>query len=991
VHQPPDEWARVRQVFDGALAVPSEARDGYLTDACGADQALRQQVELLLASHDRAGSFLETPPGPSSDAGAHVPQIAGQRIGAYEVVSRLGAGGMGEVYLARDLKLGREVAIKVLPHRFTRDPERLARFEREARVLAALNHPNVGAIYGVEDPAPGSSAVATRALVLELVEGDTLAERIALGTRDSGSGGRGTTESRVPTHKTRRGLPVAEALRVAEQIAGALQAAHDKGIIHRDLKPANVKITPAGMVKVLDFGLAKAALGDAGSSPDLSHSPTMTIGGTEAGMILGTAAYMSPEQARGHVVDKRTDIWAFGCVLYEMLAGRVAFAGATVSDTIAAILEREPEWSALPRATPAKIRDLLRRCLQKDPNRRLHDIADARIEIEDVRAPQAHPVSPHAWKIIGATATLALAVAVFLWLRADRRPRPTSSEWVQITNFQDSATQPALSPDGRMLTFIRGAGTFTTQGQIYVKQLPDGEPVPLTHDNLVKMSPVFSPDSARVAYTVNADASAWNTWAVAALRGEPRLWLRNAAGLTWIGKDQVLFSEIKQGRHMAIVSSPQDRTEARDVYVPENGSGMAHRSYVSPDKKTVLVVEMDESGVWMPCRLVPFEPGSAGRTVGPLDARCTDAAWAPDGTFMYFSADRGDGFHLWRQRVPEGQPEQITSSVTQEEGLAIAPDGRSLITSVGLRRRAIFVRDATGDERQVSVEGYAYFPLLSMDGQKICYRVSRSVGTGQSPTELWMTELATGHSERVLATQLVTSYDVSRDDRIIAAVREPDGKSTLWLAWLDGREQPRRIPGVEGDNPRFGRRGEIVFRATDGSSSFLFRVNEDGTARQQLSSNRLASGTAVGSVSPDGEWVSAMAAGSRPGESPRSAPDAPGVMTAFSTSGADPVGVFPNASTSRLRWAPDGKRVYLSIQFGDASSFANGRTYGLPLESGSMLPRIPDGGFRSEAELAAVPGVQILPHGDFAPGPSPSVYAFSRETVTRNLYRIPLP
>jgi Tol biopolymer transport system component len=743
---------------------------------------------------------------------------------------------------------------------------------------------------------------------------------------------------------------------------------------------------------VLDFGLAKAANGDAGSSSDLSHSPTMTIGGTREGMILGTAAYMSPEQARGSVVDKRTDIWAFGCVLYEMLAGRVAFAGDTVSDTIVSILEREPDWNALPRTTPGKIRDLLRRCLQKDPSRRVHDIADARIEIEETRTTSAHPhVSKRAWASVGVVSAVVLAFAVFFWLRSNRRPVPNTSDWVQITNFSDSATQPALSPDGRMLTFIRGAGTFTTEGQIYVKQLPDGEPVPLTHDNLVKMSPVFSPDSARVAYTVNADAGAWNTWAVAALRGEPRLWLRNAAGLTWIGKDQVLFSEIKQGRHMAIVSSPQDRTEARDVYVPENGSGMAHRSYVSPDKKTVLVVEMDESGVWMPCRLVPFEPGSAGRTVGPLDARCTDAAWAPDGTFMYFSADRGDGFHLWRQRSPEGPPEQITSSVTQEEGLAIAPDGRSLITSVGLRRRAIFVRDATGDERQVSVEGYAYFPLLSVDGQKVCYRVSRSVGTGQSPTELWMTERATGHSERVLATQLVTSYDVSRDDRIIAAVRGPDGKSTLWLAWLDGREQPRRIPGVEGDNPRFGRRGEIVFRATDGSSSFLFRVKEDGTARQQLSSNRLGSGTAVGGVSPDGEWVSAMAAGSSPGERPRSAPDAPSVMTAYSTSGADPVVVFPNASTSRLRWAPDGKRVYLSIQFGDASSFANGRTYTLPLEAGSMLPRIPDDGFRSEADLAAVPGVQILPYGDFAPGPSASIYAFSRETVTRNLYRIPLP
>jgi eukaryotic-like serine/threonine-protein kinase len=293
-----DEWTRVRQVFEGALAVPAEARAGYLADACGADHALRQQVELLLDSHDRAGSFLETPTGPSTDAVSHSVPLEGRRIGAYEVVSRLGAGGMGEVYRARDLKLGREVAIKVLPHLFTRDPERLARFEREARVLASLNHPNVGAIYGVEDPTPGSSAVATRALVLELVEGDTLAERIARGTRDSGFGisGEAQSTSRTSTPRTRRGVPVPEALRLAGQVAEALEAAHDKGIIHRDLKPANIKITPAGVVKVLDFGLAKAAAGDGKSSPDLSHSPTMTIGGTREGMILGTAAYMSPEQ-----------------------------------------------------------------------------------------------------------------------------------------------------------------------------------------------------------------------------------------------------------------------------------------------------------------------------------------------------------------------------------------------------------------------------------------------------------------------------------------------------------------------------------------------------------------------------------------------------------------------------------------------------------------------------------------------------------------------
>ena len=283
----------------------------------------------------------------------------GTRIGPYEIVSLLGAGGMGEVYRARDTKLERDVALKILPPAFTADADRAARFEREARLLASLNHPHIGAIYGFEN------AGDVPALVLELVEGDTLADRVRRGP-----------------------LPVAEAVAVAQQLADALDAAHGSGIIHRDLKPSNIKITPDGVVKVLDFGLAKAHIVE-GAAPDLSKSPTMTSGGTHAGVILGTAAYMSPEQARGKTVDKRTDIWAFGCVLYEMLTGRAAFRGETFSDMIAAIIGLEPDWGALPPATPAPLRVLLRRCLEKEPKRRLRDIGDARDWMEASRTGEA--------------------------------------------------------------------------------------------------------------------------------------------------------------------------------------------------------------------------------------------------------------------------------------------------------------------------------------------------------------------------------------------------------------------------------------------------------------------------------------------------------------------------------------------------------------------------------------------------------------------------
>src|SRR6266576_2854687 len=285
----------------------------------------------------------------------------GSRLGPYEILSALGAGGMGEVYRARDTKLGRDVALKVIPDTFALDPDRLARFQREAHVLASLNHPHIAAIYGFEDSGE------THALVLELVEGETIADRIARGA-----------------------IPLDEALPIARQIAEALEAAHEQGIIHRDLKPANIKITPDGVVKVLDFGLAKLA-DSAGSgqpaagSAQLSLSPTITSPAmmTGVGMILGTAAYMAPEQAKGRAADKRSDIWAFGCVLYEMLTGKGPFAGDDVSDTLANVLKREPDWSELPATVPVSIRALLRRCIEKDRRKRVADVSTALFALDE--------------------------------------------------------------------------------------------------------------------------------------------------------------------------------------------------------------------------------------------------------------------------------------------------------------------------------------------------------------------------------------------------------------------------------------------------------------------------------------------------------------------------------------------------------------------------------------------------------------------------------
>ena len=356
----PDDWPRLKDAFAGARALPMDERPAYLAAACDGNEALRREVESLLSSDERAKSFLEAPAVVRGDDTSVTRNLEGQRIGPYQIASRIGAGGMGEVYQARDTTLNRQVAIKVLLPAVASDPDRLARFRREARVLASLNHPHIAQIHGFED------ADGVHALVMELVEGPTLADRIVSGP-----------------------IPINEALAIASQIADALEAAHEQGIIHRDLKPANIKVREDGTVKVLDFGLAKGLDVPSSAGADVMQSPTLSAHATETGLILGTAAYMSPEQARGKAVDRRADLWAFGCVLYEMLTRQRAFGGDTPTDVLAAVVTTEPDWTRLPAETPAAIRTLLRRCLEKNRARRLDSAVAARLEIDDALATPA--------------------------------------------------------------------------------------------------------------------------------------------------------------------------------------------------------------------------------------------------------------------------------------------------------------------------------------------------------------------------------------------------------------------------------------------------------------------------------------------------------------------------------------------------------------------------------------------------------------------------
>ena len=422
-----------------------------------------------------------------------MPLAAGARVGSFEVIAPIGRGGMGEVYRARDSRLHRDVALKALPPGFEQDRERLARFEREARLLAALNHPNIAAIYGLEEQ-DGS-----RLLVMELVEGPTLAERLASGP-----------------------LPIDEALSVAAGITAGLEAAHEAGIIHRDLKPSNVKVRPDGAVKVLDLGLARVAE-TPGRAVDSSLSPTITTPATQAGVVLGTAAYMSPEQARGKPLDKRSDIFSFGCVLYECLSGKQAFSGETVSDTLSAILRAEPDWSELQAQTPLRVRDLLRRCLQKDPKQRLHDIADARIELEEARGAsgsgvampipvERRPRGRLARTIGGALLGAAITAAALLLLRRPQQaPTPSRVHAVLPLPPGDrigvSNPAVAVSPDGQTIVFqgirrVSDAGkTWWEAGSAALfRRALSGASAELIRGTEGGFAPFFSPDGQWIGF-----------------------------------------------------------------------------------------------------------------------------------------------------------------------------------------------------------------------------------------------------------------------------------------------------------------------------------------------------------------------------------------------------------------------------------------------------------------------------------------------------------
>jgi serine/threonine protein kinase/sugar lactone lactonase YvrE len=962
-----NRWNDVERVVQAALTRPSHERAAFVADACAGDSALVAEVESLLA-HEIAAEHLLSTPAAALMARPEDPEaFIGRQFGHYTLLELLGVGGMGEVYRARDRQLDRDVAIKILPPLFVNDPDRLARFEREAKMLAALNHPHIGAIYGLERGEPlTSSGHAVPALVLELVDGPTLAERLRQGP-----------------------LSVTDVVAIAMQIADALAMAHRQGIIHRDLKPANVKVMPSGLTKLLDFGLAK------GTGYEDSGSPT---GGAPAsptssrpGAVMGTVAYMSPEQARGEPVDARSDLFSLGAVMYEMITGRPPFGGETSSAILRAILNDTP---SSPRAfdprVPAALDQVVMRLLAKDRAARPQDASAVRIGLQRLASDLDAGSQDwrRRWRRSGGAAAAIVLTGIALWTA--RRPVTSGlveREYEQLTHFADSVTSPALSSDGRLLAFKRGPATFNGRGQIYVKALPDGEPVQLTSDTAAKMDPIFSPDRSRIAYTSINSQFVWDTWTVPVGGGEPRLWVPNASGLSWLRDGRLMFSEQTGGLHMKVATADEHRNAVRALYSPPGENGMAHRSAVSPDGAWVLVAEMD-APTWLPCRLVPFDGQSVGRRVGP-DGQCTGAAWSPDGKWMYFSSNHTGAFHLWRQAFPNGAPEQLTYGATEEEGIAPDPDGRSLLTAIGTRRQSIWVHDQRG-EREVSREGYGFIPTvpngstsrpLAADGRSLFYLVRQGAvrfsGPGERVGELWTTDLETGRHRSLLPGRPVIGYDVSHDgSQVVFAALDERGASHLWLARVDGTDAPRQLAAFEADSPRFDADGDIFCRGVENGGRFIYRLREGRAPEKAVQQPVVFFQT----TSPDGQWLIAMV-------QPADRQNGNLVTMALPRAGGPPV---PLCDTCDIDWTPNG--ASLVVRIGGASHL--GPTFLVPLEPGSMLPRWPAQASRSRENLESyLKSLRIARElVDWVyPFDTASTYVFMRSRTQRNIYRVPLP
>jgi serine/threonine-protein kinase len=759
----------------------------------------------------------------------------GIHVGPYEILSAIGAGGMGEVYRARDPKLGRDVAIKVLPEAFARDADRMARFQREAKVLASLSHPNIATIYGLEDS--GS----TRALVMELVEGPTLADRIKAGP-----------------------IPVDEAVRIARQIADALEYAHERGIVHRDLKPANVKVTNDDTVKVLDFGLAKALEGDP-SSFDISTSPTISRMATMQGVLLGTAAYMSPEQAKGRSVDRRADIWSFGCVLYEMLTGKVAFPGESVTDTLATVIRAEPDWSQLPAATPMRVRVLLQRSLQKDPKQRLRDIGDARISLDEVLygAPEGSPslaaverAARRPWPWLASALGLGLIMAAIASLATWNLkpspapiPKPVTRFTVTLPPGQHLAGLPlptlALSADGSQLAYVAAALQGGAQ-QIYVRAMDTGEtkPIPGTEG---AVNPFFSLDGQWLGFfaggklkKISVNGTVAQSLADA---GNPR-------GASWGSKGTIVFCDVGSG-----LQQVSDAGGSAQPLAPDETAGPLHRwPELLPGSKEVVFslpqgIAVRPMGTGQLQNLIQGQEGIMPR-------------YAPSGHLVYGQSGNlmAVPFDLERLKV-RGEAVPVERGVVGAatffgDGVqySISATG-SLVYVAGTQQAAqskmVWV-SRNGAEQTLAAPARGYLlPRLSPDGQ----RLAVNVGDENGNLQVWLYDLARDTLARfTFGAAGVVPVWTPDGKRIAFYSPTKEGQIRIFWQLADGSGGLEHLSNGNFDVPvSWSPDGQLLaFVTASGTPQIWVLRLSDRKAQAFLQAQTLAGGP---QFSPDGRWL----------------------------------------------------------------------------------------------------------------------------------------
>ena len=783
---------------------------------------------------------------------------------------------MGEVYRARDAKLGRDVAIKVLPEAWLTDPDRRARLEREARVLASLNHPHIGAIYGVEE------AGGMPALVLELIEGHTLDELLS-------SYERGRVDPQkpdaAPASSSRVGLPLKQALEIARQIADALDAAHERGVIHRDLKPANIKLTPSGDVKVLDFGLAtfQAAVLDGGipESASMADQALTMSGGTLPGTILGTARYMSPEQARGRPVDKRTDVWAFGCVLYEMLTGRTPFGGETSSDVIAGILEREPVWAVLPGTTPPRVRRLLERCLAKDPKHRVRDIGDARFELDDALGSPDAPLptttgapakAPPMARWVAVAAGSAVLSGVVVWALTPRRLAPSPSWSVSrlvvaqppAVPLAVDAAQIAVSPDGRSVAYVAGRGSHT---QIYVRDLNqfNSTPIPGTEGG---SNPFFSPDSQWLGFSASG-----RLMKVLRKGGTPVTVSEVSGVVTWQSApkwevdDTILFTPTVGagiwrvaaggGTPTAVTSLTGSESSHRWPQLLPGGKALLFSAFTGSDEAQVYIQPLGDG----PRR--PLFKGS-GATFLPTG----HLAYVQAGTLMAVPFDAA------RLEV-RGPPVAVLSGImemnrlrnsalgNQAPQVSFSAAGTLAYVPAGTPKQTTLVWvDRTGVETPTKASGGAYYqPRISPDGQRVAVTVR-----GADHDDVWMYDLTRETWSRFTSTGNNAFPLWAPDGRTLTYVSDKNSLDNMYRRSLDGGAEERLLTSDRPNYPfSWSRDGVLMFVSISLRSAQDLWILRTGAERKATPFLETPFVEGAPALSPDGRWVAYVS-----GESGRS-------------------------------------------------------------------------------------------------------------------------